>query len=149
MLTAAEDQRVRGVLLVDAGVPGYFTRELLDQTLAAYRPQYAEVEERLPELARTLIPLLEAYPRTARSLELGTIPPSLPIICIVAEHPGELTEENNDLWLEAQERFARASPSRRLVVATDSSHTVMQDRPDLIQTCLAELVSTVTAVRTG
>jgi pimeloyl-ACP methyl ester carboxylesterase len=74
------------------------------------------------------------------------VPASLPLTCIVAEHPGELTEENNILWREAQERFVRASPSRRLVVATGSSHQVMQDRPDLIETCLAELVSTVAAL---
>jgi pimeloyl-ACP methyl ester carboxylesterase len=150
LLTAARDDRVNAVLLVDAVVPGYFAPDLLEQTLAAYRPQYAEVERTAPELARTLIPLMEAYPETARALESAVIHPGLPLTCIVAEHPGELTEENNEKWRRAQARFVSDDTARTLVVAAGSSHQVMQDRPDLVETSLADLASKIGASeRTG
>ena len=42
LLTASQDQRVSGLVMVDANVPAFFDKAQLDAILAQYRPQYAE-----------------------------------------------------------------------------------------------------------
>ena len=58
LLTAAEDRRVAGLVLVDANVPGYFTQARLDALLAEYRPRYVELREKAPQLAAAMIPMM-------------------------------------------------------------------------------------------
>ena len=74
LLLASLDERVAGLVLVDANIPAFFTETEVASILAEYRPQYEQLREQAPELAATLIPIVEAYPATARRLRSVAIP---------------------------------------------------------------------------
>lgn len=132
LLTAAEDRRVAGLALVDANVPGYFTPARLDALLAEYRPRYAELRDKAPQLAAVMIPMMEAYPASARAVAAARLPEGLAIIDIVAERSWATTPADAQAMREAHAAFVRASSARSAVLATGSSHNVMGDRPELI-----------------
>jgi pimeloyl-ACP methyl ester carboxylesterase len=132
LLAAAADPRVAGLVLVDANVPGYFTKARLDALLEEYRPRYAELREKAPPLAAVMIPMMEAYPESARAVEEARLPEGLPVMDIVAEHSWATTPADAQAMREAHAAFVRASGARSAVFAAGSSHDVMRDRPELI-----------------
>jgi pimeloyl-ACP methyl ester carboxylesterase len=73
-LVAGTDARVAGLVLVDANLARFFDQGQLEKLLATYRPQYGDLEQAAPELARVLIPLMEAYPATVQRLRDIDIP---------------------------------------------------------------------------
>ncbi|MET0553380.1 MAG: alpha/beta fold hydrolase [Vicinamibacteria bacterium] len=141
LLTAADDRRVAGLVLVDANVPGYFTPARLDALLAEYRPRYAELREKAPQLAAVMIPMMEAYPASARAVEGARLPEGLPIVDIVAERSWATTPADAQGMREAHDAFVRGSAARSAVLATGSSHDVMRDRPELIVDAVKRLVA--------
>jgi len=132
VLTAATDRRVAGLVLVDANVPGYFTQARLDALLAEYRPRYAELRAQAPRLAAAMIPMMEAYPASARAAEEARLPDGLPIIDIVAERSWATNPADAQAMRDAHAAFVRGSSARSSVFAAGSSHDVMHDRPELI-----------------
>jgi pimeloyl-ACP methyl ester carboxylesterase len=132
LLTAAEDRRVVGLVLVDANVPGYFTQPRVDALLAEYRPRYAELRQKAPQLAAVMIPMLEAYPASSQAVERAQVPEGLAIVDIVAEHSWATTPADAQAMRDAHAAFVRGSDARTAVFAAGSSHDVMRDRPDLI-----------------
>jgi pimeloyl-ACP methyl ester carboxylesterase len=141
VLTAAEDRRVAGLVLVDANVPGYFTQARLDALLAEYRPRYAELREKAPQLAAAMIPMMEAYPASARTVETARLPEGLAIIDIVAEHSWATTPADAQGMRDAHAAFVRESSARSAVFAAGSSHDVMHDRPELIVDAVRRLAA--------
>jgi pimeloyl-ACP methyl ester carboxylesterase len=141
LLTAAEDPRVAGLVLVDANVPGYFTPARLDALLAEYRPRYPELREKAPALAAVMIPMMEAYPASARSVEQLRLPDGLVVVDIVAEHSWATTPADAQGMRDAHAAFVRASSARRAVFAAGSSHDVMHDRPELIVDAVRRLTA--------
>jgi pimeloyl-ACP methyl ester carboxylesterase len=144
-LVAAADPRIAGVVLVDANLAGFFDDAQIDRLLAMYRPQFPALEQKAPELARVMIPLIEAYPATVARLRQVDIPAGTPTIDIVAERTWVDTPEEIEAIRRAHRDFAAASPHRRAVFAEDSGHHVMRDRPDVVLNAVAELVATVRA----
>lgn len=138
-LVAEEDDRIGGLIFVDANLPGLFSDAGIQRVLEMYRPQYDQLRSAMPDLARRLIPMTEAYPESARRADRVRLPDDLPIIDIVAEHT----------WLEHPEDVARArqvhqdlaagTPLRQTFLAAGSSHNVMADRPDLILTAIRRM----------
>jgi len=129
---AARDKRVRGLVMVDANVPGFFDRAETDAIQAEYRPQYDALRRQAPGLAATLIPVIEAYPASAATLRATRIPRGLPIIDIVAEKSWLSTDEALTRWRAAHSQFVAADPARTSVFAAGSGHHVMRDKPDLV-----------------
>jgi pimeloyl-ACP methyl ester carboxylesterase len=84
-LVAAADERIAGIVLVDANLASFMDDAQLEKLLATYRPQYPALEEAAPELARVMIPIMEAYPATVERLRRADFPHDLPTIDIVAE----------------------------------------------------------------
>jgi pimeloyl-ACP methyl ester carboxylesterase len=95
-LVAATDPRIAGVVLVDANLAGFFDDAQIERLLQTYRPQFPALEQAAPELARVLIPLVEAYPATVERLRQVDIPAATPTIDIVAERTWVDTPEEID-----------------------------------------------------
>ncbi|MFL6039841.1 MAG: alpha/beta fold hydrolase [Gaiellales bacterium] len=144
-LVAAADPRIAGVVLVDANLAGFFDEAQIDRLLATYRPQFPALEQKAPEAARVMIPLIEAYPATVARLSEVDIPDGTPTIDIVPERTWVETPEELEAIRRAHRDFVAASPHRRAVFAEDSGHHVMRDRPAVVLDAVAEIVATVRA----
>ena len=143
-LVAATDSRVAGAVLVDANLAAFFDEAEVERLLALYTPQFPALEEQAPELARVMIPLMRAYPETARRLRAVVYPASLPTIDIVAEHSWGATPAQNDAMRRVHAEFVSAAPeSREAVLAEGSGHYVMRDRPDVVLDAIARMVARV------
>jgi pimeloyl-ACP methyl ester carboxylesterase len=140
---AARDRKVAGLVLVDANVPAYFDDARTSAILAKYRPQYDALRQQAPDLAKSLIPLMEAYPSSARTLRATRVPANLPVIDIVAERSWmDAPEELRD-WHAAHAAFDAQSPARETVQATGSGHYVMRDKPDLVVDAISRMIARV------
>jgi pimeloyl-ACP methyl ester carboxylesterase len=144
-LVAATDPRIAGVVLVDANLAGFFDDAQIERLLNTYRPQFPALEQAAPDLARVMIPLVEAYPATVERLRQVDIPAATPTIDIVAERTWVDTAEEVDAIRRAHRDFVAASPHRQAVFADGSGHHVMRDRPDLVLDAVAQLVAGVRA----
>jgi pimeloyl-ACP methyl ester carboxylesterase len=131
---------VAGLVLVDAMVPKATPKSEVDAILATYRPQYDEVRRQAPELAKAMIPLMEAYPATVKKLDAARIPTRLPIVDIVAETTTTVTPNSAAIWRTAHAEFVAHGRFRRSVFAAGSSHKVMQDKPDLVVDAILQLI---------
>lgn len=143
LLAASRDERVAGLVLVDALVPRATPDSEVQAVLAEYRPQYAELRKQAPELARAMIPLMEAYPETVGKLDAVHVPARLRIIDIVAEHTTAHTPRTATLWRQAHADFVAQSPLRQSVLATGSSHQVMADKPALVVDAIVRMIALV------
>jgi hypothetical protein len=73
-IVAATDPRIVGVVLVDANLAGFFDDAQTKRLLATYRPQFPALEQAAPELARVMIPVIEALPCNGRAAQAGRYP---------------------------------------------------------------------------
>ena len=144
-IVAATDLRIAGVVLVDANLAGFFDDAQTKRLLATYRPQFPALEQAAPELARVMIPVIEAYPATVARLRQVDIPATTPTIDIVAERTWVDTPEEIEAIRQAHRDFVAASPQRRAVFAERSGHHIMRDRPEVVLDAIAEVVAAVRA----
>jgi pimeloyl-ACP methyl ester carboxylesterase len=107
--------------------------------------RWAELEQAAPELARVMIPVLEAYPATVARVRQLDIPAATPTIDIVAERTWVETPGEIEAIRRAHRDFVAASSHRRAVFAEGSGHHVMRDRPELVLDAIAEVVAAVRA----
>lgn len=128
---ASQDSRIRGVVLLDALVPGAWSASELEQNLKVMRAQYDEIREKAPALAKVAIPWAEALPETLKRLDAVRVPAGLPIIDIVAEH-GRDNPTSAQTWRDAHTRFVAGHPERTYILAAGSSHKIAADKPDLV-----------------
>jgi pimeloyl-ACP methyl ester carboxylesterase len=143
LLTASQDTRVAGLVLVDALVPGATPDSEVEAVLAEYRPQYDELRRQAPELARSMIPLMEAYPATVKKLDAVELPARLPVIDIVAEHTTIQTPRTTELWRKAHAAFVARDRSRHALFAAGSSHKVARDKPELVMDAMLRMMGLV------
>ncbi len=144
-LVAAADQRVAGVVLVDANLASFMDGAQLEKMFAIYRPQYSALEEAAPELAGVMIPIMEAYPATCERLREVDIPRELPVIDILAERTWVDDPEDVEAFRRAHASFVAGSPERESVFAEGSGHQVMRDRPDVVLDAVSRIVARVRA----
>ena len=131
LVAAAQDRQIKGLVLLDAVVPGVWPDSEVAKNLGAMRAQYQEIRDKAPALAKVAIPFAEALPVTAREVNGLTVPDTLPIIDIVAEH-GQHDPQSGAVWQQAHAAFTAGHANRQAVLAKGSSHKVMQDQPDLV-----------------
>lgn len=131
LMTAAEDDRIKGLVLVDAVVPGVWPKTEVDKNLVMMRSQYDELRAKAPALAKVAIPWAEAMPVTAKRIDAIHVPEAMPIIDIVAEK-GQSNPDSAKIWREAHAKFLANNSHREYVLAVGSSHKVMVDQPDLV-----------------
>ena len=144
-ILAASEHSVAGLVLVDAAVPGYFTDDVANGIVAEYSPQFPELEQARPDLARVLIPIVLTYPETARRMRAVVVPLAMPVIDIVAERSWVSTPEALEAWQRAHEAFVAESPAREAVFASGSGHNVMRDRPEVVLDAIRQMIAKVTA----
>jgi pimeloyl-ACP methyl ester carboxylesterase len=142
-LVAATDPRVAGVVLVDATLAAFFDDAQLDRIRDRYTPQFPTLRQAAPQLARVMIPVMQAYPATAARVRQVDIPAAIPTIDIVAENTWVDTPEEISAHRQVHRDFAAASPAREAVFADGSGHHVMRDRPDLVLDAVARVISNV------
>ncbi|MEE4208929.1 MAG: alpha/beta hydrolase [Parvularcula sp.] len=142
-LLADDIEDLRGIVLVDAVIPGEITAEQIEETFSVYRPQYEAVREKSPALAEAVIPVVEAMPETAERTEGITLPAGTPVITIKAPEGYDLSEEMNAKILAWHRQFVAQDPAhRKLIIAEGSGHQVMADRPDVVIEAVETLVET-------
>ena len=146
LVAASQDDSIRGLVLLDAVVPGTYGNGELEKNVAAMRAQYDEIRAQAPELAKVAIPWAEALPATVKRIDEVRVPAHLPIIDIVAEH-GQNSAASAQIWRDAHIAFTAHDPAREYLVATGSSHKVMVDRPDLVVEAILKLLDKVKANR--
>lgn len=142
-LVADGDPRVAGVVFVDANLPGILDDAGLERVLHRYRPQYDALRAARPELARQLIPTLEAYPASADRVDRVRLPSDLPIIDIVAEESWLENAADAERARRVHREFADASAARESRFAAGSGHNVMVDRPDVVISAIADMIRRV------
>jgi len=140
LLAASEDERIKGLVLIDAVVPGASPPSEVDKNLRIMRAQYDEIRSQAPGLAKVAIPYAEALPVTAARINSMRVSPALPIIDIVAEK-GQNNEESARIWRDAHAAFTANNPHREHVLAVGSSHKVMADQPDLVVSAILRMIA--------
>jgi pimeloyl-ACP methyl ester carboxylesterase len=142
LAAAGQDKRIKGLVLLDAVVPGVWTEQEVDKNLKMMRPQYNDIRKQAPELAKVAIPWAEAMPLTARKINALKVREDLPIIEIVAEK-GQSDPESARTWHAAQQAFAAGHPTRTFVLAEGSSHKIMADKPDLVVNSIETMIQKI------
>jgi len=131
LAAAVQDPRIKGLVLLDAVVPGVWSQHEVAKNLAAMRPQYDDIRKQTPDLAKVAIPWAEAMPRMATEINALDVPDDLPVIEIAAEK-GQTDPDSARTWRAAQTAFVAGHPARSFVLAKGSSHKIMNDKPDLV-----------------
>ena len=144
-LMAASDRHVVGIVFVDANLGSFFDKAEVDRLLAKYTPQFDAFQKAKPELARVMIPLMQAYPDTATRVRSVELPLTLPVIDIVAENTWADSPQELTAMRQAHAEFVAASPAREALFAQGSGHYVMRDRPQLVIDAVERMVKWVRA----
>jgi hypothetical protein len=132
LVAASQDERIRGIVLLDAMVPKVFANGELENNMKSMRAQYGEIRTKEPQLALVAIPWTEALPKTVQRVDEVELPPRLPIIDVVAER-GSSSEEGAEVWHEAHAAFTANRPYREYILANGTSHDVMMEgAPELV-----------------
>ena len=140
LMAARGDRRVKGLVLLEAVVPGVWTDQEVDRNLKAMRPQYDGIRREAPDLAKVAIPWAEAMPQSARELNALSVSETLPIIEVVAEN-GQTDPDSAKSWRAAQTAFTAGHPARTFILAKGSSHKVMADKPDIVVEAITTMVN--------
>jgi pimeloyl-ACP methyl ester carboxylesterase len=142
-ILASEDKRVKGLVLVDANIPSFFDDQEAAVIKARYEPLADGLKRDNPNVARVLIPVVQAYPATARHMRDVNVPLNLPIIDITAEHTWVDAPDEVQAMRRAHAEFVAASPKRVAIFAEGSGHYVSKDRPELVIDAVLRLISDV------
>jgi pimeloyl-ACP methyl ester carboxylesterase len=133
---------LRGVVLVDANVPPFFTDELVAQMYALQKPHVdALATQPSTPASRQMQQLMPSFVETSHAYHQAVFPKSVPVVVIVSEQTPFGPGPAGDLWKAAQAAFAAEAPNRKLVEAKGSSHDVAQDRPDVIVHAILDLIA--------
>ncbi|KZL03688.1 MULTISPECIES: alpha/beta hydrolase [unclassified Pseudovibrio] len=128
-LLAENMVQVTGLVFVDAGIPADMSQQLVDYVLAEYTPRFEALEKAATELAKAIIPVVKAYPTTAKRMRTVGIPEHLPVIDILAETLWVQDERIVSQMRKAHANFVATSPNRSSLFAKGSGHNVMKDKP--------------------
>ncbi|WP_208860277.1 alpha/beta fold hydrolase [Pseudovibrio ascidiaceicola] len=139
-LLAEDMAQVAGLVFVDAGIPADMSQQLVDYVLAEYAPRFEALEKAAPELAKAIIPVVKAYPATAKRMRSVTIPKHLPVIDILAETSWVQDEKIVSQMRKAHADFVAASLNRSSQFAKGSGHNVMKDRPHYVIDAVTRMV---------
>ncbi|WP_108819555.1 alpha/beta fold hydrolase [Pseudovibrio sp. Alg231-02] len=139
-LLAENMVQVTGLVFVDAGIPADMSPQLVDYVLAEYTPRFEALEKAAPELAKAIIPVVKAYPATAKRMRTVSIPEHLPIIDILADTSWVQDEKIVSQMRKAHADFVATSPNRSSQFAKGSGHNVMKDKPRYVIEAITRMV---------
>ena len=132
-----------GAVFVDANLPNFYNA---DQT----RRQYTEsrplgdklVQKENSKRTRSIKAMLDAQLTTNTMFHRESWPSDVPVTVILSGKTPFDDALEVSLWKKANEDFARAVSNRSLIVATDSSHDIVSDNPNLIIEAVKRMVNT-------
>jgi pimeloyl-ACP methyl ester carboxylesterase len=131
-----------GGVLVDSNVPDFYTDAAIAKAESMYAPIIAATKVAPPSKpGRELLALSESFVETSREFHSATWPASVPVVVIVAERPPFEDPADVQWWKDAHAQFAKRAPNRRLVDATNSSHDVVRDRPDVVLKAIVDVAA--------
>lgn len=143
-LTAAKDDRIEAVMLLDTNNPDTETAERTELLQSLYRDQYDSLRKDYPSLAEHIIPLMEAWEQTAATVRETSIPDDVPVYQFVRGIPGS-DKDDLDAWHEGQGAYAARGPYRWLVIAPGMGHRVARDRAEWVETSAVQLIDWIRA----
>ena len=142
-IVAATDQRVKGLVLVDANIPSFFDDRESAILKARFEMQADRLRKEKPDLARVLIPILEASQDTARYMQGVRVPLDLAVVDITAEHTWVHSPDEIAAMRRAHSEFVAASPKRISVFAKGSGHYISRDKPEVVIDVVIRLISEI------
>ncbi|HEY1215594.1 MAG TPA: hypothetical protein VGE93_18335, partial [Bryobacteraceae bacterium] len=140
-ILASEDERVKGLVMVDANIPSFPDEKEAAIVSARYTPLAENLVKEKPGLGRNLLRQDQSYPTTARYMHSVQLPLNLPIIDITAEHTWVDTPEEVAAMRRAHAEFVAASPNRAAIFAKGSGHYISRDQPNVIIDAVLHLIS--------
>lgn len=142
-MLAAEDKRVKGLVLVDANIPSFFDEKEAALISARFTPLAEDLIKEKPGLGRNLLRQDQAYPATARHMRDVHVPLDLPIIDITAEHTWVDAPDELAAMRRAHAEFVAASPKRVAIFAEGSGHYISRDKPEIVIDAVVKIASEV------
>src|SRR5580698_3671602 len=142
-ILAAEDKRVKGLVMVDANIPSFFDDHEADAIYTRYVHLAEDLAKQKPGLGGNLLRQVQTYPATARHMRDVHVPLNLPIIDITAEHTWVDTPEEVAAMRRAHAEFVAESPNRVAIFAKGSGHYISRDQPDIVIDAVLRLISEI------
>jgi pimeloyl-ACP methyl ester carboxylesterase len=142
-ILASEDKRVKGLVMVDANIPSFFSDNEAAALSARYTPLAEDLIKEKPGLGRNLLRQDQAYPATAHHMRDVQVPLNLPVIDITAEHTWVDTPDELAAMRRAHAEFVAASSNRMAIFAKGSGHYISRDQPEIVIDAVLRLVSEI------
>lgn len=141
-LTIKHPSWFKGVVLVDANVPDFYTEEIVAGLNAEFGPMIAELRQAPTSAAnRQLIAVAESFVEVSTAFHRAVWPVSVPVVVIGAEVTPFGDSPVSEIWQAAHRRFVDGAANRVYVFADKSEHeTMVSDSPDIIRQAIADLV---------
>ena len=147
-------RQVAGLVLIDAVHPGYHQRRLAmlkplvrPELWQALRQDAMTPQHRLLDPER--VDIWTSERQTRQALRRSPLRP-MPLVVLAhgrPEDPGApFVDQDERLWRQLQRELAHLVPGGRLVVATNSSHDIQHEQPELVLDAIRDVLS---AVRSG
>ncbi|MGI4983133.1 MAG: alpha/beta fold hydrolase [Janthinobacterium lividum] len=130
---------VARAVLVDGTVPGFCT----DEEMARMAASFPKDMERADKQGRTWNAFFAAFPTMQHGFHTMRWSDSVPATVIVSEHPPFATPAENAAWIQDHVDFAHAAANRSVVIAKESGHLIMVDRPNLVSQAVVAAVEQV------
>jgi pimeloyl-ACP methyl ester carboxylesterase len=146
--------QVAGLVLIDAVHPAYHPRRLAmlkplvpPELWQALRRDAMTPQHRLLDPER--VDIWTSERQTRQALRHSPLRP-MPLIVLARGRPenpdAPFVQEDERLWRQLQRELAHLVPGGRLVVATNSSHDIQHEQPELVLDAIRDVVS---ALRSG
>jgi pimeloyl-ACP methyl ester carboxylesterase len=133
---------LRGVVMVDANVPQFFTDATVTVMYAAQKPMIDAMAAAPPTpQSRQMVSLAASWVETSHAFHRTAWPAKVRCAVIVSEKTPLDSPDGAKAWRDAEAEFARTACRRPVIVAERSSHDVAHDRPDVIIQAIAEMAA--------
>jgi pimeloyl-ACP methyl ester carboxylesterase len=144
-LVNADPHLIAGAVLIDANVPEFFTTDQVARIVASNKQQIPALEAG-PQTRQTrqLLAVADGYGPAHEAYHAQSWPQDIPVNVIVSsETPMPAGSPDAAHWRAAEQEFADAAANRKLVTASNSSHDVAIDRPDIVQTEIEDMLARI------
>ena len=142
-LTIKHPSWFKGVVLVDANVPDFYTDDMVTALNAEFAPLITSLKD-APSTPKTrqVVAVAQSFEVVSRAFHNAVWPASVPVILIAAEQtPFGAEGPVADAWRAAHQSFVSGAANRKYVVTTKSAHeTMVTDSADAILQAISELI---------
>lgn len=143
-LVQDDADRISGAVLVDASLPEFYTDSETARIVAAKAPKIAALKkQKQTKQTRQVIALAANYGPAHRAYHKLSWPQDVPATAIVSSRTPFDTSEDARRWKQAQQEFVDEAPDNRRLVATDGSHDIPGEHPDIVLAAVEKMVKQV------